>query len=78
MYVGQVSNLLQLFVEVERTGRHNQFYEKFEVRQDIGRILSALSPAHPGISNILSQIPPTYHMFVQRAFTDIQQSLACP
>ena len=40
--MGQVSNLLQLFVEIERTGRHNQFYEKFEVRQDIGRILSRL------------------------------------
>ena len=40
--VGQVTNLLQLFVEIERTGRHNQFYEKFEVRQDIGRILSRL------------------------------------
>lgn len=39
----QVPTLLKLFVEIERTGRHNQFYEKFEVRLDIGRILSKFS-----------------------------------
>lgn len=36
----QVRGLLQLFVEVERTGRHNQFYEKFYIRWDLGRLLS--------------------------------------
>ena len=35
----QITNLLKVFVEVERTGRSNQFYEKFNVRLDLGQIL---------------------------------------
>lgn len=35
----QLPNLLKIFVEVERTGRQNQFYEKFSIRLDLGQIL---------------------------------------
>lgn len=34
-----VGSLLQLYIDIEITDRHNQFYEKFATRQQIGEIL---------------------------------------
>ena len=38
----QVRNVLQLYVDVEHTGRDAQFIEKFEQRERMGELLSAL------------------------------------
>lgn len=35
----QVSSLIQLYVDIEHTGRHASFHEKFETRHMIGQIL---------------------------------------
>ena len=39
----QVRNVLQLYVDVEHTGRNAEFIEKFEQRERMGELLSAHS-----------------------------------
>lgn len=39
----QVRSLIQLYVDMEHTGRNTAFYEKFSTRHAIGQILSMLS-----------------------------------
>ena len=41
--VPQVRNVLQLYVDVEHTGRDAEFIEKFEQRERMGELLSAPS-----------------------------------
>jgi len=50
----QVRNLLQLYVDVEHTGRDAQFIEKFEQRERMGELLSAppVRPPDPSASTL--------------------------
>lgn len=52
-----VPTLLRLYVDVEFTDQHNQFYAKFNLRQSISEVLQYLwsQPAHKEVWRSFSQ-----------------------
>ena len=73
-----VKALVLLFVEIERTDRHNTFYEKFNTRYQIGEIMVYLWD-HPGHreawKHVVEQDPKLYVRFVNMMINDSQYLL---
>ena len=53
----QVPSFMEVFMIVERTARHNEFYEKFNCRYLIGLMLSEPSAACGAPSKIVYSCP---------------------
>jgi ubiquitin conjugation factor E4 B len=73
-----VKALVLLFVEIERTDRHNAFYEKFSTRYQIGEIMIYLWD-HPGHreswKKVVENDPKLYVRFVNMMINDSQHLL---
>lgn len=73
-----VKALVLLFVEIERTDRHNAFYEKFNTRYQIGEVMIYLWD-HPGHreswTRVVQDDPKLYVRFVNMMINDSQHLL---
>lgn len=73
-----VKALVLLFVEIERTDRHNAFYEKFNTRYQIGEVMVYLWD-HPGHreawKRVVEDDPKLYVRFVNMMINDSQHLL---
>ena len=73
-----VKALVLLFVEIERTDRHNAFYEKFSTRYQIGEVMVYLWD-HPGHreawKHVVEDDPKLYVRFVNMMINDSQHLL---
>lgn len=73
-----VKALVLLFVEIERTDRHNAFYEKFSTRYQIGEVMVYLWD-HPGHreawKHVVENDPKLYIRFVNMMINDSQHLL---
>ena len=73
-----VKALVLLFVEIERTDRHNAFYEKFSTRYQIGEVMVYLWD-HPGHreawKRVVEDDPKLYVRFVNMMINDSQHLL---
>jgi ubiquitin conjugation factor E4 B len=73
-----VRSLLALYVDVERTDRHNAFYEKFQTRREIGEVLAHLwaAPEHRAAWRAAAVGEPRlYVRFVNMLINDSQHLL---
>jgi ubiquitin conjugation factor E4 B len=73
-----IKALVLLFVEIERTDRHNAFYEKFSTRYQIGEVMVYLWD-HPGHreawKHVVENDPKLYVRFVNMMINDSQHLL---
>ena len=73
-----IKALVLLFVEIERTDRHNAFYEKFSTRYQIGEVMVYLWD-HPGHreawKHVVENDPKLYIRFVNMMINDSQHLL---
>lgn len=58
--------LLQFYVDVENTGEHGQFYQKFNVRYEINRLFTKL----PSLKALHSSSPTRFNLFVNMILND--------
>lgn len=73
-----VRSLITLYVDIERTDRHNTFYEKFNTRYQIGRILAHLwhRPGHRAAWRaVAGGEPRLYIRFINMLINDSQHLL---
>lgn len=59
-----VTHLVRLYVDIEFTGSHTQFYDKFSIRHNIGELLEYLwtIPAHQTAWVAVSKEDPAFYM----------------
>lgn len=70
-----VRSLIQLYIDIEITDRHNTFYEKFTTRYQIGEILCYLwnLPQHRASWRVMAQQQPKLHVqFIHVLLNDSQ------
>lgn len=73
-----VKSLIELYVDIEHTDRHNAFYEKFSIRYEIGELASQLweVPAHrEAWRRVASQEERLYIRFINMMINDSQHLL---
>jgi len=65
--------LIEFYIEIESTGSHTQFYDKFNARRDVAYILNAIwhTPGHRSALKLLSGDLDTFTRFINLMMNDV-------